>query len=193
MAPLSRLCTPDRPHYALCLGAKPLYRSCPYPHYPAAMTSQLHPLPNPHPIAGCTNRIAVTIYLKREERVLRRFSQPLDLRSRRCIPPWHCLDRHRRDRSPLDSQLQPFYPNLQYRPLRTHYRTTPLSVFHASWAPPSVAGLPASWASTIPIPYVVPCAASHCTLRTSSVAMYPQAPGNPIRIHPYQKNGMRRL
>src|SRR5882672_3676864 len=47
---------------------------------------------------------------------------PLDLHSRRLYHHGHHLDRHRRDRYPLCSQLQPCHPNLQYHP-RGHHQS----------------------------------------------------------------------
>ena len=47
---------------------------------------------------------------------------PLDLHNRRLSHHGHQLDRHRRNRYPLGSPLQPFYPNLQSRP-RGHHQS----------------------------------------------------------------------
>ena len=56
----------------------------------------------------------------------------------------------------------------------TTSRAAPLSASPASWGPTLCwAGLPASRATLIPLPYVVPIAARPCNLRTSSVAIIP--------------------
>ena len=50
---------------------------------------------------------------------------PLDPCSRHLYHHGHHLDRHRRDRYPLDSQLQLSHPNLRYRPQGHHQSGRP--------------------------------------------------------------------
>src|SRR5882672_3893946 len=73
----------------------------------------------------------------------------------------------------------------------TTSRTAPFSVPPASWGPTLCwAGLPASWATPIPILYTVPIAARPATYAPAQWPSYPQAPWAPYPpYYPYQQNG----